>query len=261
MTTKILEFDDVSAGYNKGYVIHNLSFSLENNSVLALVGLNGSGKSTLLKLCTGVLKVSRGALLIRDRPVNNYTARERAQHVALVPQGFSFPTSLSVYDFVVMGRYPYLGPFRALSAVDRSIIKDALLRTGVFEFKDSPLSSLSGGERQRAAIAAALAQDAELLLLDEPATYLDPAARAATYRLVRELKKTAGRSVIFATHDLNDALAVADKVLALKEGRLKFLGDVSEFYNKDLLDAVYGDVFEIIRPAQSSAPVFTLKGL
>ena len=218
--------------------VREVSLSISPGKLLAVVGPNGAGKTTLMKLLSGSLPPQEGDVTLDDRPLSGLADRERALAIAVVSQSESSPFPVTVREMVGMGRYAHLGPWERSGARDRAVVDRAMARCAVAEFADRQLSQLSGGEQQRARIARALAQEAPVLLLDEPTAGLDLRYRMELFHLLRQLR-AAGLGVLVITHDLNLAARFADRLLLLDRGRALARGTPDEVLARASLEAVY----------------------
>jgi iron complex transport system ATP-binding protein len=211
---------------------------------LGIVGPNGAGKTTLLRCLAGLRRPSRGEVAHRGRSFAGLSRRDLARRIAYVPQVRPANVPLTVREVVELGRYPHLSRFQlAPSAVDHRAVDSALAAAGIEAFADRPLDELSGGERQMAWIAAALAQEAEVLILDEPTTHLDPRHQRDVAGLLHRLHRECGATVLLATHDLDLAGLLGDRVLALRSGRIVALGPPREVLAADSLAALFDAPF------------------
>ena len=218
--------------------VRRVSLSVSPGRLLAVVGPNGAGKTTLLRLLSGSLTPQDGGVTLDDRVLSDLDDRERALAIAVVPQSESSPFPVTVQEMVRMGRYAHLGAWERSGDRDRAVVEDAMARCAVTEFAERHLGELSGGERQRARIARALAQEAPILLLDEPTAGLDLRYRMELFHLLRELR-AAGLGVLVITHDLNLAARFADRLLLLDRGRARARGAPDEMLSRESLEAVY----------------------
>ena len=207
--------------------------------LLCVLGPNGAGKSTLLRNLAGLLVPDSGEVLLDGAPLAQLAARTRAQRVAYVPQALERVPELLVEDFVLGGRYAHLGPWRRRGPADRAIVARAMAAADTTELAQRPLTGLSGGQRQRVLIARALAQEAEVLLVDEPTASLDPAHQLGVMEWVATLAGE-GRTVVVVTHDLNLASQFAARVLLMDQGRVVALGRPDDVLQPDVLCPVYG---------------------
>lgn len=220
-------------------LLRNVDITLGRGEMVALVGRNGAGKSTLLRALVGVCAGS-GSLFFEGVDLRDLSPRERAQRIAYLPQHIDIPVGLTSYDYIALGRHPWRSAVARWSTEDRRWVDEAIERAGVQGFLGRALLTLSGGERQRVYLAAALAQRARLLLLDEPSAALDPVQRADLWALLSRVRSETEVAILAATHDIDRAPAVVDRVVALTEGAVSFDGDSARFLSGATLGAVYG---------------------
>jgi iron complex transport system ATP-binding protein len=240
----VLEATDLSFAYRGAaagapLVLDRVSVRVEGGASVALLGPNGAGKTTLLKLLAGMLPPRAGQVTLDGRPVATLTRREIARRVAVVPQETRTPFDFTVIEMVLMGRYPHLGAFELEGARDLAIAREALAATGTAAFESRAFSTLSGGEKQRVVIAGALAQSAEVLLLDEPTAALDLKYQFEIITLLRRLNAERGTTVIVSTHDLNLAAALCDRMVLLRGGRIMAQGPTGEVLTPENVRALY----------------------
>lgn len=221
-------------------MLRDVSLQVQPGEILAVVGPNGVGKSTLVKACSGLLSVSRGEVCVGERNLLRMRTRDRAQHVAVVPQAAPLPESWLARDVVVSGRTAYHGWLGSESAEDRSIALRAMERTGTDHLADRAVGELSGGEQQRVLLARALTQAAPVLLLDEPTAHLDLRYQEEILRLVRSLVEKERLAVLLTLHDLNLVGRFADRVVLLSSGSICMQGRPSEVLTPEVLGPVYG---------------------
>jgi iron-chelate-transporting ATPase len=239
-------------------ILGPLELTVTRGESLVVVGPNGAGKTTLLRLLAGLLAPTRGELRLAGRPFSAYSRRGLARRIAYVPQLRPVRVPLSVEEVVLLGRYPHLRALQiAPSRRDFAAVSEALAVVEIEDLRDRPVDELSGGERQSVYIAAALAQEAELLVLDEPTTHLDPRHQREIVGLIGRLQSDAGRTVVTATHDLNFASLTASRVLALKEGRILASGAPAELMEPATLRALFDAPFEVVR--RGARPVTLLR--
>lgn len=218
--------------------VREVSVSVAPGRLLAVVGPNGAGKTTLLRLLAGSLRAGTGEVSLGERPLAEFGDRERARALAVVPQSESSPFPVTVREMVGMGRYSHLGPWERAASRDRAVVDSALERCALVPFAGRQLDRLSGGERQRARIARALAQEAPVLLLDEPTAGLDLRYRMELFHLLLELRAD-GLAVLVVTHDLNLAARFADRLLLLDLGRVRASGTPAAVLSREMLEEVY----------------------
>ncbi len=237
---RVLEAEDLRAGYDGHEVLRGLSVQLCRGEFWGILGPNGSGKSTLLKVLTGVLAPWSGSVRLMGRELAAWNRREIARRVAVIPQWAEMPFEFTVWEIVMMGRTAHLGRFQAEGRHDFETVRQALDRTATAELRGRFLGELSGGERQRVIIARALAQEPEILLLDEPTTYLDLGHQIEIFSLLRELNGHEGLTVACISHDLNLAAEYCERLTLLAEGRIFAEGPAQEVVTKPNIEALYG---------------------
>ncbi len=228
---------------------------------LVIVGPNGAGKTTLLRLLAGLLEPSGGRLSWGDTPYDQLSRRELARRIAYVPQVRPSRIPLTVEQLVLLGRYPHMSRFQmAPSLEDFEAVERALRQVGLESLRGRRLNRLSGGERQAVFIAAALAQDSELLVLDEPTTHLDPSHQRDIVRHIRAFHESSGRTVVVATHDLNFASLIADRVAPLKAGSLLTCDPPSVALQPARLAELFDAPFEVVRNGKRPLTLLELDG-
>jgi iron complex transport system ATP-binding protein len=236
----------ISLGYEKRLVVEELDLSIPDRGITSIVGANGSGKSTLLKSMARVLRPVRGAVLLDGRAIHTQPTKEVARILALLPQGIEAPAGLRVEELVAYGRFPYQKGFGVPSPEDRGAVTRALEVTGTAGLAHRVLNTLSGGERQRAWIAMALAQETDLLLLDEPTTALDIRHQIEVLDLIRRMNREQGITVVMVLHDLNHAARYSDRVVALRSGRIAAQGPPRSVLTAKTLAEVFGVDADVI---------------
>ena len=234
----MLELRGIAASYGGTPVLREVSFTVPKGSLTALIGPNGCGKTTLLRAAARQLPLLAGEILLDGRPVSSYGRTEFARKAAFMPQVRSVP-AITAGALVAHGRFPHLGFSRRLRPEDRAAVQAAMEATGVADWANRDLRALSGGERQRVYLAMALAQDTDLILLDEPTTYLDPGRQFELLDLIASLPGR-GKTVVMVLHDLSHALRYSTQLLLLEQGRLVQQGTPEELYAGGQLDRVFG---------------------
>ncbi len=226
---------------------------------LIIVGPNGAGKTSLLRLLTGLLPASAGEVRWRGEPYGSFSRRELARRISYVPQIRPARVPLTVEEVVLLGRYPHLGRLQlAPRPEDYAAVADALRRVGIEELRRRPVDELSGGERQGVYIAAALAQEAELVVLDEPTTHLDPRHQREVVALLARIARSGERTVVAATHDLTFAALVADRLVAISEGGVAASGTPREILRPEILEELFASRFRLVGDAGRPIPVLDL---
>jgi len=239
--------DGVVCSYGSHLVISGLSLQVERGDFLGIIGPNGSGKTTLLRTIARVLEPSAGRVVFMGKDVYQMSARELARKMAVLGQEHSAEYDFTVHEVVLMGRTPHLGRFQGERKHDLQIAEHAMRVTNVLHLKDRLITELSGGERQRVMIARALAQEPEVLLLDEPTAYLDVGHQTEILSIIRRLNATSQLTVIGVFHDLNLASEYCDKLVLLDRGRIRALGDPFSVLTAENISAAYGSTAVVSR--------------
>ena len=239
--------------------IRNLTFSIEDSTILdsvsidiypgeylSIIGPNGAGKTTLLRCLMRIHRVPAGTIHVGGVPAERLGQRALAKRISYVPQSEGRRCPFTVEEFVLLGRYPFRSPFSPIRREDRNAVSEALRLTRIDHLAQRRVDTLSGGERQTAFIAAAIAQGADILLLDEPTTFLDPKHEAEIRAILKALNRTMGRTIVAVTHDINAAALESDRVVILKDGRVIFTGTPGEVMDNAVLSRAYGKQFVFI---------------
>jgi iron complex transport system ATP-binding protein len=235
-----VEFDGVGVSYGRRCAVEPFTDRVESGEWLGLIGPNGAGKSSLLRAVAGLVR-SRGRVVVDGASLDALSDRERATRVAYVAQDPLVPHDMSTFDYVLLGRTPYVGYFGSETRHDRTVAAEVIDRLRLGDFAGRMLGSLSGGERQRAVLARALAQDAPVLLLDEPTSALDIGHQQQALELVTELRRDRGLTVVSAMHDLTLAGTYTDRLVMLDAGAVVASGTAPEVLTAERL----GDVFHV----------------
>lgn len=246
---------DLSFGYENRLVLTNTSFSIGAGEVVALIGPNGSGKTTLLKLLLGFLRPKAGQVSLHDRPLHTYPVKERAKLIAYVSQQPAVTFPLTSFELVSLGRYPHASRFN-FSSADVAAVETALKETDSQHLKDRRFSTLSGGEKQKILIARALAQDARVLLLDEPTLHLDLYYQLQILAVLKRLCIQQCITVVTVLHDINLVSLFADKALLLSAGTLRAFGPVAEVVNETNMRELLGVDMKTTMDAETGVRYF-----
>jgi iron complex transport system ATP-binding protein len=220
-------------------VLDNVSLGIERGSFTGLLGPNGCGKTTLLKVASGVLRPARGVVRLDGRAIDTIPRRELARHVAVVPQETHPAFDYTVLEMVLMGRHPHLGSFQLEGPHDLEVAREALVATGTSDLADRSYMTLSGGEKQRVVIASALAQEPEVLFLDEPTASLDLAYQLEIAGLLATLNRERGVTMVLASHDLNLAAALCESLILLRSGRVLAQGPTRDVLTAPMIRRLY----------------------
>ena len=234
--------EDLDAGYpaSEALVLRGLTLEIRDREIVALVGPNGSGKSTLLRALGRVLTPRRGVVYLEGKSLREWPTREVARKLALLPQGPTLAADLSVQELVRLGRSPHQGLLGLPTRQDEEAVRWAIAETGIGPMAGRRVSELSGGERQRVWVAMALAQQPQVLLLDEPTTFLDLKHQLEVLDLLRYLNREHGLTVVMVLHDLNQAARYAGRVVVLREGEVYADGSPAEVLTATTLRDVFG---------------------
>jgi len=250
-----IELRELSFSYNSQPVLAAVSLAIGRGERVAILGANGAGKTTLLKLMGGTLRPRQGCVSIMGTPIESLSRRDVALQVASVPQVFTVPFAFSVREIVELGRTAHLGAFNSLSTGDRRAVERALDLTGTQDFAKRIFNELSGGERQRVVIAMALAQEPQILLLDEPTQQLDLARQAEILDLISDLNRSNGLTVVAAVHDLNVAARYFERLVFLHNASITMEGKPAQVLSPELLHRVYGSQIQVLRVSEESLPI------
>lgn len=239
----MIEVRNLSKAYDDKRVLNDVSFKLNKGSFNMIVGGNGAGKSTLINIIGNLLDGYSGDALIDNKNIRDYSREERAKKVSILKQANHINLDITVFELVSFGRYPYNKG--RLSKEDQHIINDMLHKTQTYQFRNRSINKLSGGQRQRAFLAMILAQDTDVILLDEPLSSLDLKHSVDFVNILKEICKVENKTILMIVHDLNVAAMAADKIIALKDGKLEAFGNVNEVIECELLYDVFGVDFSV----------------
>jgi iron complex transport system ATP-binding protein len=233
----MIELINVSAGYGGENIIKNIHIRIEKGKINCIIGPNGCGKTTLLKTMARLLKPLDGHVLLENKDIYSFAPREFARQVALLPQNRAFAT-MSVESLVMHGRFPYCGFSRKPSKMDINTVRKAMSLTNTIEFRHKNIQTLSGGERQRVYIAMAVAQDTDIILLDEPTTHLDIAQQFEIIDLIKMLNKK-GKTIVMILHDISLAMTNGDLICVMNRGEILGYLPPHQVYEKKLIEEAF----------------------
>jgi iron complex transport system ATP-binding protein len=249
----------LSFSYLEDLVLNRISFSVADSEFVGIIGPNGAGKSTLLKLMDGILQPKEGEIRLQKKLLQEYTRKQLAKMIGFVPQNFSTAFSYSVNDIVLMGRYPHLSAFSTENVDDFRIVESSMQSTDVWQLRHRQFSELSGGERQRVVLASALAQEPQVLLLDEPTSSLDIKYQYQFYSILQELQQDSGLTIVVVTHDINLAARYCQRLILLKNGSVVDDGAPGKVITKEIMESVYEVEVEIMQHPMDGKPLLTLR--
>ena len=247
-----LEIKNLVLGYEDKIIVNNIDLSIPKGEITMLIGANGCGKSTLLSGMSRLLIPKEGDVLLEGVSIHDYKAKDLAKKLSILPQGPIAPEGITVKELCYFGRNPYKNLFGSRTKEDDDMVQWAIEATGLKEFANRQLDSLSGGQRQRAWIAMALTQNTDILLLDEPTTYLDLAYQIEILELLKDLNKKTKKTIVTVIHELNQAARYADNLVCMKKGKIYSQGRVETVFTENMLKDVFGvDSIVILDPITS----------
>jgi iron complex transport system ATP-binding protein len=249
--------ESVTLGYGDRTVVEDLDLTIAPGKITAIVGANGCGKSTLLRSLARLLSPSSGQVVLDGKSVHSRPTKEVARVLGLLPQSPVAPEGIAVADLVGRGRHPHQKALARWSAHDYEVVADALEATGITDLADRSVDELSGGQRQRVWIAMALAQETDILLLDEPTTFLDVAHQVEVLDLLTDLSVSRGTTIVMVLHDLNLAARYSDELVAMRGGQVHAIGAPEDVLTSSLVEEVFGMANQITIDPVSGKPMVT----
>ncbi len=253
--TSLLKVDNLTVNIDGSTLLSSVDFQIDEGDYLCVLGPNGAGKSTLLKALLGIIKPTAGHITVGQQPVSQLSQKQLAQQISYVPQAHNQKFDFTVIDFIKMSRYAHHTALSDWANDDQDAFEKAIAITNTESFLQRQMHTLSGGERQRIMIAAALCQQASLLLLDEPTSFLDPHYQADVHQLICQLNQQYGISIIEVSHDLNHAVQHSASILALKQGERMWFGASSEFLATEHVHTLYDQQFVFAEHPQTGAKI------
>ncbi|RDY25501.1 ABC transporter ATP-binding protein [Romboutsia weinsteinii] len=246
---------DLNISYGNLDIVKDLNLNIPKGKITTIIGANGCGKSTVLKTIARILQPKSGEIYVNDKNIKDQSSKELAKTMAVLPQSPQAPSGLTVEELIAYGRFPHQRGFGKLKKEDTDIVSWSLEVTGISEFRERPIEALSGGQRQRAWIAMALAQQTDILVLDEPTTYLDLAHQLEVLNLLEELNKKQGTTIVMVIHELNNAARFADHMIGVKKGKIACEGSSYEVMTKENLKELFNIDAEIVSDPRTGKPV------
>ncbi|WP_167957845.1 ABC transporter ATP-binding protein [Anaerosporobacter faecicola] len=250
----------VVTGYDKKIILNGIDVTIPSNKISVIIGANACGKSTLLKTFARLMKASSGDIVLDQKKISSIPSKQLAKVLGLLPQTPIVPEGIKVADLVMRGRFPHQTAFKGMTKKDFDAVEEALQIMGITELADRHVDELSGGQRQRVWIAMALAQQTDILLLDEPTTYLDITHQVEILDLLTDLNRKRGTTIVMVLHDINLSARYADYMFALKNGNLVSEGAPEEVITEELIKNVFDLACTVIKDPISGTPFIVPKG-
>lgn len=255
-----LSASHIEAGYDNRTIISDINLTIPKNKISVILGANGCGKSTLLKTFSRLINPYAGKILLDGKAISSLSARQTAQIMGLLPQSPTVPEGIKVTDLVARGRFPYRQLLKSMTAKDFEAVEQAMDIMGITELADRSVDELSGGQRQRVWIALALAQQTDILLLDEPTTFLDISYQVEILDLLTDLNRKRQTTILMVLHDINLSARYADHLFAMQKGSLIAQGTPQEIVTPELIKRIYGLDCMVIDDPVSLSPFIIPKG-
>lgn len=250
-----IEAQAIDVAYDKELILEGLTTQLADQKITTIIGSNGCGKSTLLKALTRILPLTAGQVVLDGQSIAHLSTKAVARQLALLPQVLDAAEGISVYDLVSYGRFPHQSGLGTLTQEDRRLIEWAMEATDVAAYAHLPVDGLSGGQRQRVWIAMALAQDTDIIFLDEPTTYLDMNHQLEVLELLKRLNQEMKKTIVMVLHDLNLAARFSHELIAMKEGRIKHHQAVAEVMTPEILKDIFQVEVELTQDPIHHCPI------
>lgn len=250
----VFQAKQVVSGYDNQTIVHGIDLLIPDNKISVIIGANGCGKSTLLKTLARLIKPTSGEITLDSQPLHKIPTKPLARVLGLLPQSPIVPEGISVSDLVGRGRYPHQSMFSGWTKEDYEAVAEAMEIMNITEFAHRSIDELSGGQRQRVWIAMALAQQTDILFLDEPTTFLDITYQIEILDLLTDLNRKRGTTIMMVLHDINLAARYADHIFALREGKLIAEGEPSKVITSELIEDVFGLRCSVVEDPISGSP-------
>ena len=246
---------NLNISYGNLDIVKDLNLDIPKGKITTIIGSNGCGKSTILKTIARIIQAKSGDIFVNNINIKEQSPKDLAKVMAVLPQSPQAPSGLTVEELIAYGRFPHQKGFGKMKKEDEDIVTWALKSTGIEDFRERPMEALSGGQRQRAWIAMALAQQTEILILDEPTTYLDLAHQLEILKLLEELNRKQGTTIVMVIHELNNAARFADHMIGVKKGKVVCQGTAHEVMTKENLKELFNIDAEIVEDPRNNKPV------
>ncbi len=258
--SQLFKAGNIVAGYDNKIIINGIDITIPSNKISVIIGANACGKSTLLKTLARLIKPVSGEITLDGKQINTIPPKQLAQALGLLPQSPVVPEGIIVSDLVARGRFPYQTFLKGMGTKDYEAVEEALDIMGITDLANRSVDELSGGQRQRVWIAMALAQQTDILLLDEPTTFLDITYQVEILDLLTDLNRKRGTTIVMVLHDINLSARYADYIFAVSKGNLVSQGSPSEVITEGLIRQVFGLECAVIKDPVSGSPFIVPKG-
>lgn len=258
--THLFQAEQLVAGYDHKTVIHGIDLVIPSNKISVIIGANGCGKSTLLKTLARLIKPISGQVTVDGKPISKIPPKKLARIIGMLPQSPIVPEGISVADLVGRGRFPHQSMFSGWSKKDYEAVAEAMEIMNITEFANHDIDELSGGQRQRVWIAMALAQQTDILFLDEPTTFLDITYQVEILDLLTDLNRKHGTTIMMVLHDINLSARYADHIFAMHEGKLVAEGTPSEVITSTMVKDIFGLNCTVIQDPLCGSPMVVPRG-
>ncbi|WP_099204634.1 ABC transporter ATP-binding protein [Scatolibacter rhodanostii] len=255
MNEHLLAAEGIVAGYDKKVIIDGIDLVIPSNKISVIIGANGCGKSTLLKTFARLIKPTSGDIVLDGKQISSYPSKSLAQKLGLLPQSPVVPEGITVFDLICRGRFPYRTMMKGMNKADFEAVEEAMEIMGITELANRSVDELSGGQRQRVWIALALAQQTDILLLDEPTTFLDIAYQVEILDLLTKLNQERGTTIVMVLHDINLSARYADYLFAVAKGELIVQGTPQEIISSELMKEVFSLDCQVIEDPVAGSPL------
>lgn len=247
MNNPLFHIDNLTYSINGKDILNSLSLDILEGDFLSIIGPNGGGKTTLIKCLIQIIKYKFGEILFDNLPIHNFKAKEIAKRISYVPQVSDSAFPFTAKEFLMLARYPHLSRFTSTQSKDIKAVEEAFRLTETSSLSSRMMNTLSGGEKQMVFIAAALAQGGDVIILDEPATFLDPKHEHKIYQILHKIHAQSNKTIISVTHNINSAILYSDKIAILKAGKIIFSGNSEDVTNGTILEETYNKNFTFIK--------------
>jgi iron complex transport system ATP-binding protein len=247
MNKILFDIKDLSFSFSEKEVLRSLSLKIYEGDYLSIIGPNGSGKTTLIKCLIRIYESPEEKIYFKNLPIERINQKKLASKISYVPQVTEQSFSFTAKEFLMLARYPHLSRFTSVTIDDKKAVTEALDITGSTHLANRQMDTLSGGEKQMIFIASAFAQGGEVILLDEPATFLDPKHEQEIYKILKTIHQQTNKTIVTVTHNINSAILYSDKIALLKDGKIDFYGESEKITENNILEKAYEKKFTFIK--------------